>query len=84
MLQQSSWLKNPDDTLAAVETLATTVAAASSADLATVIASAATTLDTAVSASIDEAVTAAAATETTVSNEGYSIPQSISVLETLE
>ena len=72
------------DTLAAVETLATTVAAASSEDLATVIASAATTLDTAVAASIDEAVTAAAATETTVSNEGYSIPQSISVLETLE
>ncbi len=72
------------DTLAAVETLATAVAAASSTDLAAVIDSAAATLDTAVTASIDDAVAAAAATEKTVSNQGYSIPQSISVLETLE
>jgi hypothetical protein len=72
------------DTLAAVETLATSVAAASSTDITTVINSAATALDTAVSASLNDAVTAAAAAETTVSNEGYRIPQSISVLETLE
>ena len=73
-----------NDTLAAVETLATTVTAASSSDLDSVISSATTTLDSAVSTSINDAATAAAATETTVSNEGYSIPKSISVLETLE
>ena len=73
-----------NDTLAAVETLATAVVASSAADLASVITSASSTLDTAVTKSVNDAAAAAATTDATASNEGYSIPKSISVLETLE